>query len=153
MFRMMVMLIMSLIDQNQIFNNYLIQGNNINIPELVFSFEISKIDLNKLLKEHFQCSHYLSLIIYICDCISRFYGTSHIHPTLNETSHIFIISSGGRKIRTFGPQKAGFLAGNWFKPLTHTSKICASSGTRTHDPVISRLSEIRTRLGLSDSPE
>ena len=29
------------------------------------------------------------------------------HPTLSETSHIFIISSGGGKIRTFGPRRAG----------------------------------------------
>ena len=61
----------NLIDKNQIFNNYLIQGSNIKIPEFVFSFEISKIDLNKLLKEHFKCSS------FYCFLISNLSGKSH----------------------------------------------------------------------------
>lgn len=74
----------NLIDQNQIFNNYLIQGSNIKIPELVFSFEISKIDLNKLLKEHFQCSS------FYCFLISNLSGKSHTITLSNNVLKGFI---------------------------------------------------------------
>ena len=61
----------ALIGDNDIFNSYLIQATNVIIPKLNFTFEISKIDLNELLKEHFQCTSFL------CFIISNLAGVNH----------------------------------------------------------------------------
>lgn len=71
-------------DEHDIFNSYLIQATNVIIPKLNFNFEISKFDLEKLLKEHFQCTSFL------CFIISNLAGTNHEISLSQNNLKVFI---------------------------------------------------------------